>query len=87
MKGLLPAYPFGSDFSEAEQLLLPALNWLKACGSHWRGRWTLLRAMVRPGEPVAGEEAALTRMALSVPATWKARFLQRLLQTALRRGR
>lgn len=87
MKGLLPAFPFGSDFSEAEQRLLPALNWLKACGSHWRGRWTLLRAMLRPGEPVAGEEAALTRMALSVPATWKARFQQRLLQAALRRRR
>lgn len=84
-KGLLPTFPFGSDFSEVEQRLLPALNWLKACGSHWRGRFQLLRAACRPGAVAAGEAEALARMGLSAPLTLEDRLQQRLLQTALRR--
>jgi acyl-CoA hydrolase len=84
-KGLLPKFPFGSDFTQVEQRLLPALNWLKANAGNWRGKLRLLHAAIRPGAPALGEEEALTRMALSVPTTWKARFEQRLLQAALRR--
>jgi len=84
-KGLLPTFPFGSDFSEVEQRLLPALNWLKACGSHWGGRFRLLRAACRPGAAVAGEADALARMGLGAPVTLADRLQQRLLQAALRR--
>ena len=84
-KGLLPTFPFGSDFSEVEQRLLPALNWLKFSRTTWRGKLRLLGAMIRPGEPVSGEPEALARMALSAPAAWRARLEQRLLQAALRR--
>ncbi|HWX66426.1 MAG TPA: acetyl-CoA hydrolase/transferase C-terminal domain-containing protein [Rhodanobacter sp.] len=85
-KGLLPQFPFGSDFTEVEQRLLPALNWLKACGSSWRGKLRLLRAACRPGKVAAGEEEALTRMGLSAPVTMAERLQQRLLQAALRRA-
>jgi acyl-CoA hydrolase len=84
-KGLLPTFPFGSDFDEVEQRLLPALNWLKACADHWRGRWQLLRALCRPGETAAGEDEALARMGLSSPRKIADRVQRRLLQTALRR--
>jgi len=85
-KGLLPAFPFGSDFDEVEQRLLPVLERLKRASKNWRGRYGLLKAMLRPGEPVAGEAEALARMGLATPATWKDRLLQRLLLAALRQA-
>ncbi len=84
-KGLLPIFPFGSDFSEVEQRLLPALEWLKFNQGSWRGRLRLMRALIRPGEPMAGEEEAMKRMALSAPVTWSTRVQKRLLIAALRR--
>ncbi|SHM07574.1 Acyl-CoA hydrolase [Rhodanobacter sp. OK091] len=84
-KGLLPQFPFGSDFTEVEQRLLPALNWLKACSSHWRGRWRLLRAVCRHGAVAADEAEALARMGLAHPVKLADRLQRRLLQAALRR--
>jgi acyl-CoA hydrolase len=84
-KGQLPVFPFGSDFDEIERRLLPALEWLRSCGSHWRGRWQVLRAMVRPGEAAGDESAALARMGLDVPKGLSGRVQRRLLQAALRR--
>jgi acyl-CoA hydrolase len=84
-KGLLPPFPFGSDFTEVEQRLLPALNGLQASASHWRGKLELLRALCRPGPVAAGEAEALARMGLTTPATIADRLQRRLLQAALRR--
>ncbi|MHB1058003.1 MAG: acetyl-CoA hydrolase/transferase C-terminal domain-containing protein [Rhodanobacter sp.] len=84
-KGLLPRFPFGSDFSEVEQRLLPALDWLKSCSSNWRGRWRLLRAAVRPGDVADGEGEAMARMDLDAPADLSGHVQRRLLQAALRR--
>ncbi|MDE2306973.1 MAG: acetyl-CoA hydrolase, partial [Xanthomonadaceae bacterium] len=86
-KGLLPPFPFGSDFTEVEQQLLPALNWLKAAAGSWRGRFRLLQALSRPGAPIDGEAAALARMGLAAPSTLTDRVLRRALQVALRRYR
>jgi len=83
-KGLLPTFPFGSDFTEVEQRLLPALNWLKSNASHGRGKLQLLHAVIRPGPPVPGEDAALARMGLTTPSTFADRAQRRLLQAALR---
>ncbi|WP_114241479.1 acetyl-CoA hydrolase/transferase C-terminal domain-containing protein [Dyella sp. C9] len=84
-KGLLPPFPFGSDFTAVEQRLLPALNWLKARSTTWRGKWQILRATLHPGAPVEGEAEAIERMALQRPAGMGERVLQRLLVAALRR--
>jgi hypothetical protein len=84
-KGVLPEFPFGSDFTEVEQRLLPALGWLKNNGSTWRGRLRLLRATLRPGAQTQGEAEALARMGLGAPGRWSDRFQQRLLKAALRR--
>jgi acyl-CoA hydrolase len=86
-QGLLPTFPFGSDFSEVEQRLLPALNWLKSSATNWRGRLALLRGLLRTGHPRAGESEALARMGLTRPARLEDWFLRRLLQLALRRHR
>ena len=84
-KGLLPVFPFGSDFDKVEQRLLPALEWLKAGSRRWRGRWQLLRAVCRPGDARPGEDEALRRMGLNAPTTLSGRVQRRLLQAALRR--
>ncbi len=84
-RGLLPKFPFGSDFDAVEQRLLPALDWLKASGSHWRGKLRLLRAVLQPGPEAAGEGEALERMGLNAPVTLADRLQRRLLQAALRR--
>jgi acyl-CoA hydrolase len=84
-KGLLPAFPFGSDFDEVEQRLLPALKWLQAGGATWRGRLRLLRVALRRSEAAPGEDEALARMGLQTPASVGERVQQRLLQAALRR--
>jgi acyl-CoA hydrolase len=84
-KGALPAFPFGSDFTEVEQRLIPALGWLKSRNTTWRGKAGLLKAAFRPGQPVEGEDEALARMGLSKPAGINERLLRWLLVTAFRR--
>jgi len=81
---LLPTFPFGSDFDDIEQRLLPALDWLRDAGTHWRGRWQLLRGLCRPGQAAADEDKALARMGLAAPSTLIERLQRRLLQAALR---
>jgi len=84
-KGQLPAFPFGSDFTEVERRLVPALGWLKSRSSTWRGKAAILRAAMRPGSPVEGEADALERMDLAKPAGMQARVFRQLLKAALRR--
>ena len=84
-RGLFPSFPFGSDFTEVEQRLLPALGWLKAAAGSWRGRLGLLRALVRPGAPVAGEDEALLRMDLVGQGSLQERMLRRMVLAGLRR--
>src|SRR6201991_1159611 len=66
-KGLLPDFPFGSDFTEVERQLLGALSWLKSSSGSLRGKWSLLRSALRPGEFMPGEDEALQRMDLADP--------------------
>jgi hypothetical protein len=84
-KGQLSPFPFGSDFTEVEQRLLPALEWLKNRNVTWRGKAEVLRAALTPGDAVSGEGEALERMALARPSGVGERVQQRLLKTALRR--
>jgi hypothetical protein len=84
-RGLFPMFPFGSDFTEIEQRLLPALGWLKSNSGSWRGRLALLRALLRPGEPAAGEDEALVRMELIGHGSLQERLLRRLVAAGLRK--
>lgn len=81
--GLLPVFPFGTDFTETEQHLLPALELLKQHGT--RKAWlagTMLAGLRVP----AGNDriaACLARMGLDKPTTWRDRLQALLLRGAL----
>ena len=84
--GLLPSFPFGSDFSEVEQRLIPALQLLQAAqrkpeqlpGLLWEG---LTRT------PDAADTECLARLGLDQPKTLAERFYRALVSAALARTR
>jgi len=73
-----PDYPFGSDFTEIEQRLIPALGRLKALSA---SKWKLLRAALagRP-ERFADE---MQRLGLDAPKTLEQRITARALAAVL----
>ncbi|MEX1036914.1 MAG: acetyl-CoA hydrolase/transferase C-terminal domain-containing protein [Sneathiella sp.] len=75
--GLLPVFPFGTDFTEVEQLLLPALSVLKAAtGSRPKMAKLLWRGFsARDSDPEL--RACLKRLALEHPQSLK-EWLSRL---------
>lgn len=84
--GLLPMFPFGSDFTEVEQRLIPALQILSAAsvaplklaGLFWHG-------MTQPHG--ASDEACLARLGLDRPSTFAVRAYRMLVAGALARSR
>jgi acyl-CoA hydrolase len=83
-KGLMPQFPFGSEFTEVELATLPALLWLKKSTADWK-RWpAVLGALLAPGRS-ANEAAVLERLALSRPSSFGERVTARLVRGALAR--
>ena len=84
--GLLPSFPFGSDFTDIEQRLIPALQILqqaqrtplRLAGLLWRGL---------TGAPDAADRECLARLGLDTPATWSERAYRVLVGAALARSR
>jgi hypothetical protein len=84
--GLLPSFPFGSDFTDTEQRLIPALQFLQDAqrtprvlpGLLWQGFFR------RPDAPDA---ECLARLGLDQPATWSERAYRALVNAALVRSR
>jgi Acetyl-CoA hydrolase/transferase C-terminal domain len=84
--GLLPTFPFGSDFTEVEQRLIPALQVLqdaqrtprRLAGLLWQG---LTRT------PDAFDAECLARLGLDKPTTWPERVYRALVSAALARSR
>lgn len=81
--GVLPDFPFGTDFNAIERRLLPALGHLRDAGRHWTGLAGLMLGGLR-GAPARDEEAALARMGLQAPQGLKARLSALALKGALR---
>ncbi len=83
--GLLPSFPFGSDFTDVEQRLIPALQLLQAAqrtplqlaGLLWQG-------MTQP--PDAARRECLARLGLDRPTTFTERAYRALLNAALARS-
>lgn len=77
-RGLFPEYPFGSDFTDTEQRLVPALGRLKELRGH---RWQLLRAALagRPGR----HRETLARLGLDRPRGFEQKLIARVLAAAL----
>lgn len=78
--GVLPDYPFGSDFDATELDLLPALAWLRRNARSPR-TWTRLAMAAWSSGPSQPE--ALARMGLAEPVSWRERLLARLLRAAM----
>jgi hypothetical protein len=84
--GLLPSFPFGSDFTDAEQRLIPALQLLQDAqrtpqclpGLLWQG---LTRT------PDAADSECLARLSLDRPTTWSERAYRALISAALARSK
>jgi hypothetical protein len=84
--GLLPPFPFGSDFTDTEQRLIPALQLLQDAqhapqrlpGLLWQG-WT--------HRPDQADAECLARLGLDRPATWSERAYRALVNAALVRSR
>jgi hypothetical protein len=83
--GLLPSFPFGSDFTAVEQRLIPALQTLQQA-QHlplqlarllWRG---LTRV------PSAADAECLARLGLDRPKTFAERAYRALVSAALKRA-
>jgi hypothetical protein len=84
--GLLPPFPFGSDFTDVEQRLIPALQLLQeAQRSPWRLPALLWQGWRRRVEPVDAE--CLTRLGLDKPSTWPERSYRALVSAALAESR
>jgi acyl-CoA hydrolase len=84
--GLLPSFPFGSDFDAVEQRLIPALQLLREAqrtplalpGLLWQG-------MTQP--PNAANREGLARLGLDKPTTFAERGYRALVNAALARSR
>ena len=84
--GLLPSFPFGTDFTEVEQRLIPALQILQEAqrtplqlaGLLWQG-------LTRP--PDAADRECLARLGLDNPANLAERAYRVLVAAALARSR
>jgi hypothetical protein len=84
--GLLPSFPFGSDFTDVEQRLIPALELLQDAqraplhlpGMVWQGFFH---------EPDAADSECLARLGLDKPATLAERAYRALVSAALVRSR
>jgi hypothetical protein len=84
--GLLPSFPFGSDFTDVEQRLIPALQVLQeAQRSPLRLPGLLWEGLTRT--PAAADKECLARLGLDAPATLAERAYRALVSAALARSR
>ena len=84
--GLLPAFPFGSDFTDVEQRLIPALQLLQdAQRSPQRLPGLLWQGFTR--RPDMADSECLARLGLDTPATLAERAYRALVSAALARSR
>jgi hypothetical protein len=84
--GLLPSFPFGSDFTDTEQRLIPALQILQdAQRSALRLPGLLWQGFART--PDAADSECLARLRLDKPLTWSERAYRALVAAALARSR
>jgi hypothetical protein len=83
---LLPSFPFGSDFTDAEQRLIPALQLLQEA-QHAPQRLPALLWQGFSRRPDAADSECLARLGLDKPATLTERAYRALVSAALVRSR
>jgi len=83
--GDLPPFPFGSDFTDTEQRLMPALVAMRGAAASATKVMGLAAAGLGRGGGVPEEEACVERMGLSAPASLREKLYAAMLRGALRR--
>jgi hypothetical protein len=84
--GLLPSFPFGSDFTDVEQRLIPALQLLQdAQAAPQRLPGLLWQGLTR--KPDAADDECLARLGLDRPTSLSERAYRALVSAALARSR
>jgi len=84
--GLLPSFPFGSDFTDVEQRLIPALQFLRdAQRAPQRLPGLLWQGFTR--RPDAADKECLARLGLDAPTTLSEHAYRALVSAALVRSR
>ena len=83
--GTLPDYPLGSDFTEVEQRLVRALQWLKAGTASTGGKLRTVGAALLHGR--SDDREALQRMKLDAPRGLREMLDARLVSLALAKTR
>jgi len=84
--GLLPSFPFGTDFTDAEQRLIPALQLLQDA-QRWPQRLPGLLWQGLTRTPDVADNECLARLGLDRPATLSERAYRALVSAALVRSR
>lgn len=79
--GMLPSFPFGSDFTDVEQRLIPALQALKEASAAPLSLVKLALSGIASGG--AADQAALARLGLDQPKTLTERLYRTLVSGAL----
>ncbi len=82
--GVLPRYPFGTDLTDEEIALIPAMNALKNAQSSPLALARLAARGAPWSSPSAKERVLLRRLALEAPKSVKERFMAALVLGALR---
>jgi hypothetical protein len=82
-RGLFAPFPFGSDFTDEEQRLLPALQWLKRRAGGTVAKCALLGRTLLATRALPQDEAALRRIGLASPTGMYERLLRRLTTLGL----
>jgi acyl-CoA hydrolase len=85
-EGWCASFPFGGEFTEEEQRLIPALRHLKQISASRPSLAGAALASLAEGRPNDEERAALERMQLAAPANLRERLYAKLLLWALRHG-
>ena len=83
--GLLPSFPFGSDFTDIEQRLIPALELLQDASASLSSLARLALAGLAADRDGSNLAPALARMGLTAPSSLTDRFYRLLLAGALSR--
>jgi len=85
--GLLPMFPFGTDFTDVEQRLIPALQLLKEASASPLALLGLAREGLSAAASTAGDQACLARLGLDRPKSVADRVFRVLVGGALVRTR
>ncbi len=79
-----PAYPLGTDLTQIEQQLIPALEFLQTSSTGLGSKLALIARALFGGETTPSHTAALQRLGLEKATTLSQRLARRLVSYALR---